>query len=177
MADFYGNAFPDAAASADVALDGSSSHAGGSMSVLVATAQVIRSSVTKAMTRCHPRSAQYSNRQKDSHACIMLGFLHQITDAIGFADTLLTISPSDHQQPLCRSLKGLTLAHVKRVHRSCAADRLQITNAEEVLRKCQDWMPPGSQRPARCEGTAFADGGMPSDVAALRRADILVRQL
>jgi hypothetical protein len=56
-------------------------------------------------------------------------------------------------------------------------DRLQITNAEEVLRKCQDWMPPGSQRPARCEGTAFANGGMPADVAALRRADILVRQL
>lgn len=54
---------------------------------------------------------------------------------------------------------------------------LQITNAEEVLRKCQDWTPPGSQRPARCEGTAFVDGGMPADVAALRRADILVRQL
>jgi hypothetical protein len=52
---------------------------------------------------------------------------------------------------------------------------LQIKNAEEVLRKCQDWMPPGSQRPARCEGTAFADSGMPADVAALRRADILVR--
>ena len=42
VADFYGNAFPDAAADADTALDGSNSHAGGGMSVLVAAAQVMR---------------------------------------------------------------------------------------------------------------------------------------
>ncbi len=53
----------------------------------------------------------------------------------------------------------------------------QLADAEAALAACRAWTPRGASRPALCEGTAFADGGMPGDVAALRRATVLVRTL
>lgn len=50
----------------------------------------------------------------------------------------------------------------------------QLLNPDETLEACRKWTPPGASVPAACEGTDFADGGMPADVAALRRADVLV---
>jgi len=50
----------------------------------------------------------------------------------------------------------------------------QLLNPDETLEACRKWTPPGASVPAACEGTDFADGGMPGNVAALRRADLLV---
>lgn len=50
----------------------------------------------------------------------------------------------------------------------------QLLHPEEALAACRSWMPQGASAAAKCEGTAFADGGMPADVAALRTADVLV---
>ncbi len=61
------------------------------------------------------------------------------------------------------------------IHRPNSQRR--VLNLQQLLAACNAWVPPagGPARRARCSLHRFRDDGMVEDLAALRRADVLVR--
>jgi len=61
------------------------------------------------------------------------------------------------------------------IHRPNSQRR--VLNMQQVLAACNAWAPPagGPVRRARCSLHQFRDDGVVEDLAALRRADVLVR--